>query len=223
MYSQSVLIGKCIVANFDIKNLKALKKELKKQKKAEQEQTRLRKKEQIIEQQEQSLFTDAMQGVTPHTHDKVHHEVPKPNAKRHIPNDETDEGFDFHDPLSDELEVDEVDSEEMLSFCRDGIQKNVFKKLRSGQYRISDELDLHGATIKQAKQLLVYYLQEAVQFEGCCIRIIHGKGHRSNKNKPILKKQVNHWLREHERVLAFHSAKIKDGGSGAVYVLLKRQ
>ena len=52
------------------------------------------------------------------------------------------------------LEINEVDPAEILSFCRDGIQKNVFKKLRSGGYRISDELDLHGATIKQAKQIL---------------------------------------------------------------------
>ena len=77
--------------------------------------------------------------------------------------------------------------------------------------------------IKQAKQILVYYLQEAVQFEGCCIRIIHGKGQRSSSQKPVLKTHVNHWLEEHERVLAFHYCKIKDGGAGAVYVLLKRQ
>lgn len=211
------------MANFDIKNLKALKKELKKQRKADQKAAKERKQEEIVEQQEQMLFADAMQGVTPHQDNKVHHEGNKPPAKLRQSFMEPDEELKFHDPLSDELEVEEVDSDEILSFCRDGIQKNVFKKLRSGQYRISDELDLHGTTIKQAKQLLVYYLQAAVQFEGCCIRIIHGKGHRSNNNKPILKKQVNHWLRAHERVLAFHSAKIKDGGSGALYVLLKRQ
>ena len=128
----------------------------------------------------------------------------------------------INDPLSDELEVTEVDGGEVLSFCRDGIQKNVFKKLRSGGYRISDELDLHGSSIKQAKEILVYYLQEAAQFEGCCIRIIHGKGLSSGKQKSVLKTYINHWLSEHERVLAFHSAKIRDGGTGAVYVLLRR-
>jgi len=76
--------------------------------------------------------------------------------------------------------------------------------------------------VKQAKEILVYYLQEAVQFEGCCIRIIHGKGHRSSSQKAVLKTYVNHWLQEHERVLAFHSAKVRDGGAGAVYLLLKR-
>ena len=131
--------------------------------------------------------------------------------------------FVIYDTLSDELEIEDVDSEEILSFCRSGIQRNVFKKLRSGQYRISDELDLHGTTLKQAKQILLYYLQEAVQFESCCIRIIHGKGHRSGNNKPVLKTHVNHWLTEHERVLAFHSSKAQDGGTGAVYVLLKRE
>ena len=74
----------------------------------------------------------------------------------------------------------------------------------------------------RSKEILVYYLQEAVQFEGCCIRIIHGKGLSSGKQKSVLKTYINHWLSEHERVLAFHSAKAKDGGTGAVYVLLKR-
>ncbi|KAG1660449.1 hypothetical protein GQR58_021998 [Nymphon striatum] len=162
-----------------------------------------------------------MQGVKPLSDDKAYHEAERPTAKIRPAEEDFEELF-IHDPLSDELEVDEVEMEGVLSFCREGIQKNVFKKLRSGNYRISDELDLHGSTIKQAKLILVYYLQEAVQFEGCCIRIVHGKGNRSGDKKPVLKTQVNHWLSEHERVLAFHSCKPKDGGTGAVYVLLKR-
>lgn len=209
------------MANFDIKNLKALKKELKKQEKAEKEALRKQNQEDVLQKQENFLFAEAMQNVKPLHDNKTHHETIKPTAKLRNHSLDADE-LTIHDPLSDELEVDEVSSEDTLSFCRSGIQKNVFKKLRSGQYRISDELDLHGSSIKQAKLLLVYYLQEAVQFEGCCIRIIHGKGNRSGK-KPVLKTYVNHWLREHDRVLAFHTTKIKDGGSGALYLLLKRQ
>ncbi|GAA0414791.1 Smr/MutS family protein [Cocleimonas flava] len=209
------------MSNFDKKTLKDLKKQLAEKNRDEKEATQKRLKQQVEDQYDQNFFSDAMQGVTPLKDDKAYHEVERPKAKVR-PADEDFEELFIHDPLSDELEVEDVQMEGVLSFCREGIQNNVFKKLRSGNYRISDELDLHGSSIKQAKMILVYYLQEAVQFEGCCIRIVHGKGNRSGDKKPVLKTQVNHWLSEHERVLAFHSCKPKDGGTGAVYVLLKR-
>ena len=205
-------------------DLKKLKKQLVDSQKAEKLAKQKAHIQQTNDNRDDDLFREAMSGVSPLSNDKAYHEdevtASKPNAKKlmHYEEDE----IDFHDPLSDELHVEEVEPEGTISFCETGIQKGVFRKLRSGQYRISDELDLHGTTIKQAKQILMYYLQETPQFESCCVRIIHGKGNRSGNNKPVLKTQVNHWLTEHERVLAFHSAKAKDGGTGAVYVLLKR-
>ncbi len=213
------------MSNFDKKTLKELKKQLSAkqlaEKEAKKEATQKHLKQQAQDQYDQNFFAEAMQGVKPLAKDKAYHEAERPTAKIRQPEEDFEELF-IHDPLSDELEVEDVEMEGVLSFCREGIQNSVFKKLRSGKYRISDELDLHGASIKQAKMILVYYLQEAVQFEGCCIRIVHGKGNRSGDKKPVLKTQVNHWLSEHERVLAFHSCKPKDGGTGAVYVLLKR-
>ena len=209
------------MANFDQKSLKALKKQLIKKEKADKALKQLDEKKQKQQHEDQNFFRNAMEGVKPLAFSHVVHELEKPKAKINRHNT-TEEQIEIHDSLSDQLEVDEVEGDDVLSFCRDGIQKNVFKKLRSGGYRISDELDLHGSSIKQAKEILVYYLQEAVQFEGCCIRVIHGKGLSSGKQKSILKTYINHWLSEHERVLAFHSAKIKDGGTGAVYLLLKR-
>jgi len=52
--------------------------------------------------------------------------------------------------------------------------------------------------------------------------VVHGKGYSSPNNKPVIKAYVNRWLRESETVLAFHSAQKQDGGTGAVYVLLKK-
>lgn len=213
------------MSNFDKKTLKGLKKQLTAnqlaEREAKKEATQKHLEQQVQDQYDQNFFEDAMQGVKPLADDKAYHEAERPTAKIR-PDEEDFEELFIHDPLSDELEVEDVEIEGVLSFCREGIQNTVFKKLRSGNYRISDELDLHGASIKQAKLFLVYYLQEAAQFEGCCIRIVHGKGNRSGDKKPVLKTQVNHWLSEHERVLAFHSCKPKDGGTGAVYVLLKR-
>lgn len=208
------------MVNFDKKNLKALKKQLKEKQKSEKIAQQKEQQQKQINNLDQDYFRDAMQGVSPLLNDTAYHVSEKVAAKRI--RHQQDEELIINDPLSDELEVEDVASEDSLSFCRTGIQKSVFRKLRAGNYRISDELDLHGTNLKQAKQILVYYLQEAVQFESCCVRIIHGKGHRSGNNKPVLKTYVNHWLQEHERVLAFHTCKPRDGGAGAIYVLLRR-
>jgi DNA-nicking Smr family endonuclease len=42
------------------------------------------------------------------------------------------------------------------------------------------------------------------------------------QRRPVLKGKVNHWLQQRDEVLAFCSARPVDGGTGAVYVLLKR-
>lgn len=217
------------MSNFDQKSLKALKKQLIEKNKVEKVNKQEAAKKTMQKQQDENYFLNAMSGVKPIISNKlsanvVHNkEQVKARVRDHSFLDgELEDDFIVNDPLSDELEVTDTESEETLSFCRDGIQKNVFKKLRSGGYRISDELDLHGSSVKQAKEILVYYLQEAAQFEGCCVRIIHGKGLSSGKQKPVLKTYINHWLSEHDRVLAFHSTKVKDGGTGAVYVLLRR-
>jgi DNA-nicking Smr family endonuclease len=53
------------------------------------------------------------------------------------------------------------------------------------------------------------------------VRIIHGKGYGSNNQGPIIKPLVNKWLQQRNEILAFCSARPNDGGTGAVYVLLK--
>jgi len=54
-----------------------------------------------------------------------------------------------------------------------------------------------------------------------CIRIIHGKGYGSSNQGPVIKPLVNQWLRKKAEILAFCSARPVDGGTGAVYVLVK--
>ncbi len=166
------------------------------------------------------LFRDTVQDIIPLKHDKIHHQPKKPARLAKQSNPPAQESIiDF---LSDEAEVQSISPLDRLSYRIDGIQKRVFKKLRRGQYIIIDELDLHGLNIKQAKKLLLHFLENALQVEGSCVSIIHGKGHRSGDQEPVIKRQTNHWLKQHPRVLAFHSAQPKDGGTGAVYVLLRR-
>ena len=127
------------------------------------------------------------------------------------------------DMLSDSSEMEKVTAETILSHCQPGIQNRLFKRLRQGKLQITEELDLHGLSLKQGKQVLLDFVQLAFPMEGCCVRIIHGKNHRSQAGQaPVMKQYVNHWLQQHPRVLAFHSAQPRDGGTGSVYAILKR-
>ena len=78
-------------------------------------------------------------------------------------------------------------------------------------------LDLHGLSVAQAKKTLINFLNKHPKK---AVHIIHGKDNRYNTH-PILKNHVNHWLKQLPGVIAFHSATTSDGGSGALYVLLK--
>jgi DNA-nicking Smr family endonuclease len=108
-----------------------------------------------------------------------------------------------------------------LNFRRPQVPESVLVKLRRGQYVVDAEIDLHGMTGAEAKAVLRDFVSEAVQRRSSCIRIIHGKGRRSGPRGPVLKNVVNQWLQRIDHVQAFGSARHVDGGSGAVYVLLR--
>jgi len=115
---------------------------------------------------------------------------------------------------------EQVKAEDHLSFLTTGLNKDVLKRLRRGYFGLDAELDLHGLTSHEAKRQLQRFLHDCIE-EGCeCVHIIHGKGYRSKSSYPVLKNNLNDWLRQHRDVLAFCSASPKDGGTGAVLVLL---
>jgi DNA-nicking Smr family endonuclease len=117
--------------------------------------------------------------------------------------------------------ADTVTGDEALSFQRAGVRIQVMRRLRRGFYPIDDELDLHGLSQPSARGRLAEFIARS-RDRGCrCVRIIHGKGHRSGARGPVLKIAVNLWLRRLPDVMAFVSARAMDGGAGAVYVLLR--
>jgi DNA-nicking Smr family endonuclease len=120
-----------------------------------------------------------------------------------------------------EFDVEKVGIEDSLSFMAPGLQHNALKKLRKGQFGLDAEIDLHGLNSNDAKRQLLHFLHASVE-DGCrCVHIVHGKGYRSADNHPVLKNNLNVWLRQHKDVQAFCSAPPKDGGTGAVFVLLQ--
>ena len=97
----------------------------------------------------------------------------------------------------------------------------MLRRLRRGSFPIEAELDLHGLGQTHAHDLLGEFLERSGAAGLRCVRVVHGKGHRSGARGPVLKAAVNLWLRRRLDVMAFTSARTVDGGTGAVYVLLR--
>ena len=111
---------------------------------------------------------------------------------------------------------------EEISFRRDTVSNQIFRRLKRGEFTIEAEIDLHGMRLTEAQTELHHFLRECIGNGVSSVRIVHGKGTRSGPDGPILKPSVHHWLLLWDEVLAFASSQPRHGGNGAVYVLLKR-
>ena len=171
-------------------------------------------------EEDRQLFRSAVGPVKPLRQDAVSRQqgrpAPTPVQTR------LDERQVISDMLSEERDPADLETGEELIYARSGLQHGVMRRLRRGQYCVAAALDLHGMTAEMAKQAVAQFLRDA-RGEGIrCVRIIHGKGRRSPFGQPVLKRKLDLWLRQREDVLAFCSARPVDGGTGAVYVLLRR-
>lgn len=117
----------------------------------------------------------------------------------------------------------ELETGDELAWRTPGLQDSVLRKLRRGQYRVDRVLDLHGHTAASAKLEVAGFLHRARADGLACVRIVHGKGRGSKEGRPVLKQLVGGWLRRHDGVAAYVSARPTEGGTGAVVVLLKKR
>lgn len=104
-----------------------------------------------------------------------------------------------------------------------GLSRMTLRKLRRGFWPVEDSLDLHGNHSESARKLLQGFLQQAIQRELRCVRVIHGKGLNSRDGEAVLRRLARHWLMQHPHVLGYCDAPPAGGGSGAALVLLKTQ
>ena len=108
-------------------------------------------------------------------------------------------------------------------FAANGIDRREIRKLKTGAYKIQGECDLHRMTSEHALAKVGRFIENGRHAGHRCICIIHGRGLHSKDYQPILKTRVRAYLRSHRSVLAYTDAPGSDGGSGAVYVLLRKQ
>lgn len=170
---------------------------------------------------DQAAFKEAMKGVKPLTHTKISlTQAPahsnKRRAKLHL---KEDAAILF--PFSDYATLAPVGSDDLIEFFRIGIQHKVLRKMRTGQYTIEAKLDLHGMIVAEARETLGRFIIACNRKGIRHVLIIHGKGRVHSG--PVLKNKLNHWLRQTNDILAFCSARAKEGGAGALYVLLRGQ
>lgn len=174
---------------------------------------------------EKDLFLEEMSGVKP-----LRREPRERLVKQSVEGDVERRREAATQPLKDKINplldegVDPLDAWYVLDFKRPGIQHGVYKKLRMGRYDIEARLDLHRMTVKQARDEVKQFIDEASKLGLRTLLILHGKGQRKveKENTAVLKGYVNQWLQQLEMVQAFHSAQPVHGGTGAVYVLLRK-
>ncbi|MBL8520472.1 MAG: Smr/MutS family protein [Betaproteobacteria bacterium] len=164
------------------------------------------------------MNADGVQPIAPVR--QVSHARPKP---RPIPlQSRADEAAVPADSLRDTSGWDlDIDTGDLVSYLRTGLPGDILKKLRRGHWAIQASIDLHGATVDQARTELARFLAEGRHAGLRCVRVVHGKGTRSPGQVPVIRNKVRLSLAQRDEVLAFCDAHPADGGSGAVVVLLK--
>jgi DNA-nicking Smr family endonuclease len=205
----------------DFSDLRKLRNALKEQDEARRLAEIQRKQREQEARRDAELFRRSIGEVAPLPDvNKVldHGPRPLPIARQHL----ADERAALEESLSDEFSVETLlDTDEALSFARNGIGPDTLRKLRRGHWVIQNQLDLHGMRTDEAREALTLFLRNAFKRGQRCVRIIHGKGLGSVNKEPVLKNKVRNWLVQKEEVIAFCQARAADGGSGALVVLLK--
>ena len=102
---------------------------------------------------------------------------------------------------------------------------DALRRLRRGLLPIDAQLDLHGLGASLARTQLELFLRTTRARGERCVLVIHGKGEHSPNGVGALRGEIAAWLSQgpaSEHVAAFSTADERDGGEGAVYVLLRR-
>lgn len=174
-------------------------------------------------------FLEAMSGVTP-LPSEPRTRVRTRESRLEPANPTPDEARQVMDHLSrlvkGEIDMDITFSAEYIEGSVRGFDRELMKKLKKGEFPIQDHIDLHGLTRQEAQVAVKGFILNSYKLGLRCVLIIHGRGLNSPESFPVLKEGLPIWLGRgpvKRIVLAFSTARPYDGGTGAVYVLLRRR
>ncbi len=175
-----------------------------------------------MSQEDLELFQQMMGDVKTITHDTVELKKAHQVTEAQLAKREAAVSLADHDPEA--LSIDHapmLKPDDMLEFKRDGVQDGVYRKLRLGKYPIQAHLDLHRKTLKEGRSEVIQFIRQCMAMDIRTLLIVHGRGERSNP-PALMKSFVSHWLTQISEVQCAHSAQRLHGGTGAVYVLLRK-
>lgn len=114
-----------------------------------------------------------------------------------------------------------------------GLDRRNAERLRRGQMAIEGRLDLHGMFQDEAERALDRFLAQSAAAGKRCLLVITGKGSTPRggdlvipERLGVLRDAVPGWLAKpgnRRLIVATHPAARRHGGSGALYVLLRRR
>jgi len=142
------------------------------------------------------------------------------------PDDELEAMAHLSDLVSGAAEMDITFSDEYMEGCVHGFDRKLMKKIKKGQFPVQDYVDLHGLTKHEAEIRIRDFLIQSHRLGLRCVLVVHGRGLNSQDNIPVLKERLPVWLNRgpaKKIVLAFSTARPYDGGTGAIYVLLRKR
>jgi DNA-nicking Smr family endonuclease len=181
----------------------------------------------VVAEHDEVSFAAAMADVRPLRSDsRVDAPAPAAHATRTVIDEETEALVVLSDLVAGNGDFDISDSTEYVEGTVAGFDSRVLKRLRRGEFAYQAMIDLHGMSAAPARAAVERFILHSVAEGHREVLIVHGRGRNSKDNVPVLKERLKSWLargRIGRSILAFTSARPADGGTGALYVLLRRR
>lgn len=183
----------------------------------------LRRMPRGLTQEEQALFLAQVADAAPLKAERradLTPPPPKPALRNRLVVQQApaDHGIQFADRLDDRL-----DGQSTPVYLHPGVSRQVLRDLKRGRWLIQRDIDLHGYTRDAAREALALFLSRSLAQGLRCVRIVTGQGLRSADQLPVLRVLTRNWLTQCTDVLAYCEATPKDGGAGALIVLLRNR
>jgi DNA-nicking Smr family endonuclease len=176
---------------------------------------------------DEQSFAAAMADVRPlRAEARVDAPAPTTLTTRTVVDEEAEALHVLSDLVAGDGHFDMSDSTEYVEGAVVGLDPRVLRRLRRGELAYQAIIDLHGMSAAAARIEVERFILQSIAAGHREVLIVHGRGRNSKDNVPVLKERLKGWLargRIGRGILAFTSARPADGGTGALYVLLRRQ
>ncbi len=177
----------------------------------------------LTPQQEKALFLKAVEGVIPLKSVNAVAMPPRRLQTRHLPNEDDNSLICLEDLIENGRGFHVAYTPEYIEGKGHDVPHEMARRLHQGQFAIQAHIDLHGMTVRQAREAVDKFFHQAVRQGLRMVLIVHGRG-LSSPVEPVLKSHLVKWLHQgswRKWVMAYTSARICDGGAGATYILLR--